>query len=99
MKSRTTARFRWSLTQLPRTVQRQARAAYTQFKEDPRHPGLRFKKVHPSKPIYSVRVCLGYRALGVLQDDVVIWFWIGSHADYDRLLSKGASENSAGESA
>jgi hypothetical protein len=31
-------------------------------------------------------VSLGYRALAGVQGDTVIWFWIGSHADYDRLL-------------
>jgi hypothetical protein len=47
---------------------------------------LRFKHVHPTEPIYSVRISLDYRALGVLQDDDIVWFWIGSHADYDKLL-------------
>jgi hypothetical protein len=36
--------------------------------------------------VYSVRVGLGWRALGVREGDVMVWFWIGSHADYDRLL-------------
>jgi hypothetical protein len=40
------------------------------------------------EPVYSVRVGLGYRAVGTLDGDVMIWFWIGSHADYDGLLSK-----------
>jgi hypothetical protein len=33
-----------------------------------------------------VRVALGWRALGVSKDDAIVWFWIGSHADYDRLV-------------
>ena len=41
-----------------------------------------------TEPIYSVRVTLGYRALGLLQKDEIVWFWIGSHAEYDRLLTK-----------
>ena len=86
MKSHTTARFRSAFSRLPKPVQRQAREAYELFRENPRHPSLRFKKVHANRPIHSVRVCLGYRALGVVQDDVVVWFWIGSHADYDKLL-------------
>ena len=39
-----------------------------------------------SEDIYSVRIGLGYRALGLLEGTVVTWFWIGSHADYDRIL-------------
>jgi exonuclease SbcD len=49
---------------------------------------LRFKQVHPTEPIYSVRISRNYRALGVREDDAMIWFWIGSHADYDDLISR-----------
>jgi hypothetical protein len=50
------------------------------------HPSLRFKKVNQLENVYSVRIGLGYRALGILKGSVVTWFWIGSHADYDRLI-------------
>jgi hypothetical protein len=43
-------------------------------------------KVHQRDPIYSARMALGYRALGLLDDDEIAWFWIGTHAAYDRLL-------------
>jgi len=43
--------------------------------------------VHPTEPVYSVRISLDYRALGVRDGDTVVWFWIGSHADHDRLLA------------
>jgi hypothetical protein len=36
--------------------------------------------------MWSVRVGAHYRALGLDSDDAVVWFWIGSHADYDRLV-------------
>jgi hypothetical protein len=88
VKSRTTERFRRALAALPDEVQEQARAAYRQFIRDPHHPGLRFKAVHPSQPIYSARVGRGYRALGMLEGDTVIWYWIGSHADYDQILKQ-----------
>jgi hypothetical protein len=26
-------------------------------------------------------------AVGILRDDGIVWFWIGSHQDYDRLLA------------
>jgi hypothetical protein len=86
VKSHTTQRFREALAGLPAHVQRQARAAYKLFAQDPTHPGLRFKQVHTTRPIYSARVGLGYRALGVREGEDVIWFWIGSHAEYDRLI-------------
>ena len=62
MKSRTTAAFRRAFASLPAEARDQARKAYALFRFDPQHPGLRFKLVHPSRPIYSVRVDLHYRA-------------------------------------
>lgn len=50
------------------------------------HQSLQFKQVHPVEPIFSVRVGMGYRALGIREENTVIWFWIGSHADYDALI-------------
>jgi hypothetical protein len=44
--------------------------------------------VHPDPPTYSARVGIGYRDLGALDGDTIIWFWIGSHADYDKLLEQ-----------
>jgi hypothetical protein len=84
--SRTSERFRLAFRRLPARVQGRARAPYRLFQRDPSHPSLRFKLVHPDRPIYSVRIGLAYRALGVRDGDEVIWFWIGSHADYDQLL-------------
>ena len=57
------------------------------FQSDPRHPGLHFKSIHSSLPIFSARVGLGYRAVAVQDGADLVWFWIGSHADYDRLLA------------
>ena len=86
MRSHVTARFRKCFGELPGPVQERARKAYRQFLENPSHPSLRFKPVHPTEPIMSVRVGLGYRALGVRHGDDILWFWIGSHAEYDRLV-------------
>ena len=88
MKSRTTARFRQAFANLPQQVQQQTREAYRQFKQDPSYPSLRFKKVHPELPIYSARIGKSYRAVGQLDGDTVIWFWVGAHAEYDKLLSQ-----------
>ncbi len=87
MNSRTTRQFRELLAALPARVRQQARDAYRLFQENPTHPGLRFKKVHDDPPIYSARVGIGYRVVGAVDGDTVVWFWIGSHADYDRLLA------------
>jgi len=89
VKSRTTAQFRKALAGLPAEVQEQEREAYRKFQENPRHPSLRFKQVHATLPIYSARVGLHYRAVGERQDDDrIVWFWIGSHAEYDQLLRR-----------
>ena len=89
MNSRTTARFRRALAGLPSLIRRRARQAYKRFRTDPQHPSLRFKSVHPSLPIYSVRVSKGCRALGRrAEQSEIVWFWIGSHAEYDRLVAQ-----------
>jgi len=84
--SHTTERFRKLLAQLPKEIQKQAKEAYLQFEKDPYHPSLRFKRVHSKRPVYAVRISKDYRALGVLRNNEIIWFWIGSHSDYDKIL-------------
>jgi hypothetical protein len=88
MKSVTTKRFRNALAALPLNVQAQARAAYALFKENPDHPSLRFKPVATSDNVWSVRIGKHYRALAVRDADTLVWFWIGSHVDYDRLVDQ-----------
>lgn len=73
---------------LPEQVRQQARQAYALFRQDPHHPSLRFRQVHPSRPIFSARVGLHYRVVGVRDGEDIFWFWIGSHSEYDRLLSQ-----------
>lgn len=86
MKSATLPQF-WKLYhQLPKNVQRQANKAYQLWLQDTRMPGLQFKRVSPRRPVYSVRVGITYRALGLLHEDTVTWFWIGHHDEYERLL-------------
>ena len=88
MTSRTTQRFRKALATLPEEIRVRAWSAYRLFQQDPWHPALQFKQVHPSEPVYSARIGRGYRALGVREADVVIWFWIGSHGEYDHLVTR-----------
>jgi hypothetical protein len=71
---------------LPGEVRDQARQAYSLFDQNPHHPSLRFRQMHPTRAIFSARVGLNYRAVGVRQGDDIGWFWIGSHAEYDHLL-------------
>lgn len=86
MNSRGTPRFWAAYRELPEPVRAAARKAYQAFRENPSHPSCQFKKIHTSEPIYSVRVTLGYRAVGLLEGHEITWFWIGSHDDYERLL-------------
>lgn len=86
MRLKRTKQFRALFEALPASVQRQANAAYQLFKANPHHPSLHFKPIDPADPsIYSVRVGKRYRAVGTRAGDLIIWFWIGPHADYDRL--------------
>ncbi len=70
---------------LPAQIQTQARQNFAQLRENSGHPSLHFKLVK-NGAFRSARVGMGYRAVGVPIADGVRWFWIGSHADYDRLL-------------
>lgn len=87
MISHTTERFRKCFDRLPRHIQRQAVQAYRDFKRDPNHPGLRFKPTKRNATIFSARVTVGWRTLGVKDGNSIIWFWIGSHAEYMRLIA------------
>jgi hypothetical protein len=88
VNSHTTAEFRKAFAKLPPDVQRQARRTFRQFQRNPDHPGINFKPVHPNRSVYSVRVGRGYRAVGIWEGEEMIWYWIGSHADYDRLIEQ-----------
>jgi hypothetical protein len=72
-----------SYQKLPAPVCELAEKNYTLLKSDPKHPSLHFKKIGR---YWSVRVGLRYRALAVEVDEGFLWFWIGSHADYDALI-------------
>ncbi len=86
MKSHATAQF-WKLYDaLPEEIRRRADKSYALWQLNPQAHGLYFKRVGQKQPIYSVRIGKEYRSLGLLDGDTVIWFWIGSHGEYDRLL-------------
>ena len=85
MQSRATRQFWRLFSQLPPGAQRDAKRAYRLFQDNPA-PGLQFKKLEGEDNIYSIRIGLGYRALAVMNKDRTVWYWIGSHRDYDRLV-------------
>ena len=87
MNSRTTDAFWKRYRRLPLEVRRQAVQAYRLWRQNPRLPGLRFKLMHAATRVYSVRVNDSYRALGRLEGDTMIWFFIGTHDDYMGTLS------------
>jgi hypothetical protein len=68
---------------LPEQVRALADKNYALLKTNPRHPSLQFKKIGR---LWSVRVGLRYRALAVEDDSDLVWFWIGSHSDYDAII-------------
>lgn len=71
---------------LPFEIRLLAKKQYNIFKENPYHSSLHFKRVHSNKAIYSCRINKNYRTVGIIKDENIIWFWIGSHDDYDNLL-------------
>ncbi len=73
---------------MPDSVKKKAKENYALFSSDPYHPSLRFKRIHSTMPIYSVRISIDYRAVGIVKNNEIIWYWIGGHSDYDKLLSK-----------
>jgi len=89
MKSKRTREFRLLYDDLPSSIQRQADKTYLQFHHNRNHMSLHFKPVGGDPVWYSVRVGFSYRAVCIIADvGTYVWFWIGSHADYDKLLSQ-----------
>ena len=72
-----------SYARLPVNVRALADKNYELLKDDPRHPSLQLKKIGR---FWSVRVGSRYRALAVEVDEGLLWFWIGSHADYNSIV-------------
>jgi mRNA-degrading endonuclease RelE of RelBE toxin-antitoxin system len=88
MKSSVTKTFRQQLDNLPASVQSQAAKAYVLWQTNPYHPSLQFKRVSQRQPIYSARVSINYRVLGLLESEHIYWYWIGGHDEYDELLKR-----------
>ena len=86
MNHQATAAF-WQLYgELPPDVRELADKSFDLLRADPRHPSLHFKKVGR---FWSARVGLHYRAVAIESDVTFVWFWIGDHRAYDRLIRRG----------
>ena len=90
MRSSRTKSFRKLFIALPQRVKETAKKNYELWQCNPFHPSLEFKEIKSKENIWSVRVGIGWRALGVVKanEDKIVWFWIGSHAEYDKILKK-----------
>jgi hypothetical protein len=88
LKSKITEDFVDCFSRLPPAVKAQARKCYRLWRSNPAHPGLHFKRIHGNEDLYSVRVGSGWRAMGLLEQDTIYWFWIGSHANYEKLIKQ-----------
>lgn len=83
MKHVTSSDF-WTLYhRLPPEIRDLADKNYALLKANPDHPSLQLKRI---EDLWSVRIGLHYRALGIDAPDGIQWIWIGSHADYDKFL-------------
>jgi hypothetical protein len=90
---RASARFWRNYRALPEEIRKLADRCFSLLKADVAHPSLHFKKV---EGFQSVRVGLHYRALAIDADDGdIVWFWIGSHAEYDSLLGRSSTGRTA----
>ena len=68
---------------LPKEIQALADKAFALLKENPRHPSLRFERKGKGG---SARLSRGYRALAKERAEGLVWFWIGPHDEYQRLI-------------
>jgi len=87
MRHFTLPRFWHCYSKLPLVIQQLADKNFALLQQDSFHPSLHLKKVGARKELWSVRVGEHYRALGLDKPEGIVWVWIGTHADYDKLLS------------
>ena len=94
-KNKTTLGFRKQYSQLPANVQALTRTACELFDANPGYNSLRHHQLvprHNSSALsgsWSVSITMQYRAIYVVDsNDLNSWYWIGSHADYDRYVGK-----------
>ena len=85
MRHRANAKFWKFYGQLPKEIQELADENFQLIKRDPNHPSLHLKKIGR---MWSARIGIHYRAAGVEDGPDMVWFWIGHHSEYDRLIGR-----------
>jgi hypothetical protein len=85
MKSRASSKFWKAYQELPLDIRKIAVKQYRLWMQDSSHPSLQFKKIHS---YWSCRVTDSYRALAIVEGDTAVWFWIGPHGEYDRIVRR-----------
>ena len=81
--------FKKDFRKLPKEIKLQSKSTYKRWKRNPFDKSLEFKQVHQTRPIFSVRIGLHWRALSVREPkNVATWFWIGSHEEYNKLIKQ-----------
>jgi len=80
---KTTSRFWKNYHNLPASIQKLAKKNFNLLKEDPLHPSLHFKRIGK---FWSARVDINYRALAIEDHEDLIWLWIGTHDEYEKML-------------
>ncbi|MGD0015934.1 MAG: hypothetical protein ABSC38_00195 [Verrucomicrobiia bacterium] len=83
MKHRASRDYWVGYHQLPENSRAIADRCFALLKTNPAHPSLHFKKVGR---FWSVRVGIHYRAVAVESGNDLVWFWIGHHDQYERLI-------------
>ena len=88
MKSKRTRNFKKLFDELPDHIKENSKKQYQLFVENPAHPSLRTKLIGSTRnkkyKVYEVTVSMGYRATYFVDDDVYVWFWIGTHSSFDK---------------
>jgi len=84
VRSKTWRSFWKAFDALPADVQAMARTKFKLWNVRPEHPSLHFKELQ--KGVWSVRITEKYRALGLRERDLIVWYWIGTHDEYDKLV-------------
>ncbi len=93
-RNRTTERFRGQFAKLPASIQSRVRELCLLFDSDPFHHSLRRHTLHDNRKGHhqpgseSISITMQYRAIFREVDGVNVWYWIGSHADYDDFVGK-----------
>ena len=86
MISKTHEDFWAGFDALPKAIQKLAREKFQLWRKEPFASPLQFKELFPD--VWSVRINRNYRALGRRRGNLIVWFWIGTHAEYDQLLKR-----------